>query len=662
MVRCPPSQTSITVPRLNTVHHHINFEMSFKKIDRRHNNPSDNAGLNAEAGIHTAASSQAKRPVSASGKPIKSALRSGSRSKYSSGSSKRAVRFRLPDRSSPVGRLDSESPFLHKSLSREGRRQVGAERGQFGTLHPVEDESHLVEDESHLAEDESHLVEDESLHPVEDESPFPGANIQSQSIQRPVQGLSLYEDPTPPILDKGKAAIRDIDSQPVEDAHVISSSQVSEPKRPKRKTTYNYARYLDRPLTILAALAWRQALDRDEPVIRSMQETDWRVHAVQLLCSMDFDVVALLASGGLAREYRENPTTSPVRGLCVDTAWAEDGNHEAPCIYTVELCDTMTGMSPTPTQLLQVKQRLRLYAELNSEDKHSIQDILEVENAGRQSDFLKPLHIEQGRRYYLRVGGGSALDRVDKINKFCDALEHRLHKLPQDEWDEPLQRALRYIGYAMRFSSHKQQHDADKSSSWLMHLVKACCIVVLNESGQTWGLEYYVVCYCANEKEIPVAELLLTLLADALHDTGGGFCVHPAGQNVSSSLFLDRNHQQAAMIWSEREAFRHRNTGFNRNMARECRRAEQYQPRPLPVETTADKIERLRRLTKQGTIEVAAEERLRREEMDDGLRHGREFIDKFVQNGFRRFRNWHMGFEVELGQLQGIRDALGEAE
>jgi hypothetical protein len=133
--------------------------------------------------------------------------------------------------------------------------------------------------------------------------------------------------------------------------------------------------------------------------------------------------------------------------------------------------------------------------------------------------------------------------------------------MSDEERSLPMQHPLHYIGYTRSFSSH----GAEQSSSWFMLLVQAACRVELGEcDGGIWILDQHLVGWCARPMEIKVPELFITLIANALHETGGGFGIRPAGM---TSLGLEtQSATDFEAMWNECIAFREQCTPYYANL------------------------------------------------------------------------------------------------
>ncbi|KAF1951818.1 hypothetical protein CC80DRAFT_552890 [Byssothecium circinans] len=116
----------------------------------------------------------------------------------------------------------------------------------------------------------------------------------------------------------------------------------------------------------------------------------------------------------------------------------------------------------------------------------------------------------------------------------------------------PLTHALQYIGYAIIFTVRKQQQHDGGSVNWLMHLCHSIC-------QRLWPgvfpLEASPICFLAHEDEFRMGELLLTLIADSMYSTGGGFNVADPGLNNASADMLTSGLRKGCREFRENQPF-----------------------------------------------------------------------------------------------------------
>jgi hypothetical protein len=410
----------------------------------------------------------------------------------------------------------------------------------------------------------------------------------------------------------------------------------------ERKRRFNYPEYLKDGLFVVAALAWRHARMRGDAVVNKLKEDRWKQLAVTLLSSMYTDVLHHLVAGNIAEAYEQGSPT--LQNVYRKSNWLANSTGDAPCVYARILCNVENGKSPTPNQLRRVILRLRRYI---SQDPACIDDALAIDNLfgtnSRQKD------IERGDHYFLRAATGNRIPkRCYQVQLFCDKLEERFAKLRDGDEDKPLEHALHYVGYAMCFARRKTQHEADNgSSSWFMNLVKAVCRAEL--TGTTWGFSDFVVCYCADEDEVPVAELLITLLSNASHDTGGGFEVHPAGLNISSAGSATK------ALWQKCQAFRLKDSPFEKNRVREAQKIVEYPAKwQARVHDATEGLPAQRREIWKVREQIAQLEEARRKKITEQVDTSKAWLSI---NGKHIPEKWRLDME---GAIDQVKQEYGE--
>jgi hypothetical protein len=396
---------------------------------------------------------------------------------------------------------------------------------------------------------------------------------------------SLYKDPTPALgsnIRKRKIPVPNL-GLPIQSLTVAGSSQdipssqaqSQEPYLPAPKKRYRSHYYLDDGLVPLATLAWRESKARGDFVTQDMSESHWRALANGLLCSMHSEVLEQLVHGNLAEAYRSFKMKSLTR-VYDESPWQEAKDRNAPNIYVKQLCNTKTGCSPSPDQMLKVIARMRSYVLLNK-NAEEIQKALAVDNTGGR-ERSKERQVRKGEQFFTQTNNE---ERIQIIKDFCYVLSRTLSNVPEEDRNTPIKYGLYYVGYALCFAKRKAQHDADNgSSSWFMNFMKAVLIAELDDDDKaTWGFDDYVVCYCISESEVPVAEQLITLVSSGYYNHGWGLCVHPAGENVASSALFDWRHGDVLKLWKDCAEFRAEHTPHNKNIDREAERMQQYDKR-----------------------------------------------------------------------------------
>jgi hypothetical protein len=499
--------------------------------------------------------------------------------------------------------------------------------------------------------------------------PLPGLETQDTSVR--AQAESMERSPSPRALDlrkarKGKVAVyrpeipadhprrtQTISVRPGAMSQTIqpSGEDLSEPvgdalerKAFRPRQSFDYDKYLDDGLTVLAALAYRQGVQRRWTVVTQMNEEDWRAIAVPLLRSMHMDDLKQLVRG------------LPVDHDEVEDAWTENGTKEALVIYARGFRNTRMGRSLTAAELRDVLRWLQLYVTRDLTDI-AVDLVKAVDDCGvRNGDATKSRYIKDGRRQFF---GKNWLDveahkRREIVTIFCRECESNLETIADDE----LVRTFYYIGYALSFAVRMEEHRSPGGqSSWFMNLFLACCKATLDE-GDAWGFSEVPLCYCSSEAEVPVAEVLLTLLAKAWYSDGVGFGIHPPGLSVASSTLSTRTTDAAKQLWQSCENFRKQHTPFSQNMEAEIRRIQAYPMKHLQrISVAASSIQDVQDEARQIHDAIIKEKNERRRIMQDQLaRYGQDikYAKRATQNP-----SLFAGMDVDYHRYRTQLEALG---
>ncbi|KAF1956499.1 hypothetical protein CC80DRAFT_562036 [Byssothecium circinans] len=364
----------------------------------------------------------------------------------------------------------------------------------------------------------------------------PGNNepVMSGALNPPTVPPSMEGDPPP---DTGEESHLPVISP-------LPRSGVSNPDE-TRPLIVNYPELLEGGcLTVVCSKAYKHARGRHYSVAENMDEGTWRGLSVPLLVSIRPIVLKELISGNLAAAYRTREDPEIREQYHEDSEWQKRGRVDAPCVYARILCDIQTGLSPTPWQWLRVIKRLREYIDGNASEQLAWR-VVEIEIAGGFD--VEKRQAAGGDRVFI-----GSFRSITQVVRFCDALETTIMTMGRGEWDTPMPHAFHFIGCALVFADrHSHLGPDNSSSSWFMNLVKAVMKAELNDTDSLWEFDDYVVCYCTYEEEVPVAELLFTMISLADSHTGTGFVVHPPGENVVSSQLDSRLGRDVKKLWTE---------------------------------------------------------------------------------------------------------------
>tara|TARA_R110002003_G_scaffold207_3_gene15993 strand:+ start:8702 stop:10321 length:1620 start_codon:yes stop_codon:yes gene_type:complete len=380
---------------------------------------------------------------------------------------------------------------------------------------------------------------------------------------------------------------------------------------------FDYLKYADDGLTVLSALAFRQAGKRQWTIAARMGETKWRAIAVPLLCSISSALLMQLLHGQRLTESRD---------LRQQQKWDDNSRTEAPVIYARMFCDITTGQSLTNAQMRAVLHRLRLYIKTDLTDEEC--DLVKAVDDKALRNGNTDRSIRLGRRHFFGVRNLSPEwhQRRAIVEIFCRECEKQMEGVVPHEYF----RMLYYIGYALVFSKRMEQHRSpDGQTSWFMHLFLAVCKAVHADSDAIWGFEDVVLCYCAEFDEVPAGEVLLTLLGAAWYADGTGFGIHPPGINVASAAPKDRSFEEAMALQLQWDHFRRKHTPFEDNVTSEYYRIEAYpDKRRQRISDAASEIQELRQKTRVINDRVVAEKRAQKAKMLEQLAETKSIMDE----------------------------------
>ena len=175
----------------------------------------------------------------------------------------------------------------------------------------------------------------------------------------------------------------------------------------------------------------------------------------------------------------------------------------------------------TTNQYIQVTKRLRDYVSGQSfEAAASLNNI---------KGTIKVSGQDISKGHYRFLNGSE--QRVMQILTWCTALEDRIHQLPADELDKPMQRPCTYVGYSVSVSPLLHQHNKG-GTSWFQHMMQAAYRE--SDDDKMFTLQGHAV-YFLQENEKRVEEVLIDVITDSMIDTGGGLNIYRAGIQKTSA-------------------------------------------------------------------------------------------------------------------------------
>ncbi|PVI01240.1 hypothetical protein DM02DRAFT_727989 [Periconia macrospinosa] len=316
---------------------------------------------------------------------------------------------------------------------------------------------------------------------------------------------------------------------------------------------FRYADALEDSLLAVIVLAWQHALSVNPGFAMDTDRQEWVFLGVAILASIPLTMLKLFVGHNLAAALRGGYVGrfDTLRAhMEPEGAWMQQGQGDAPVIYVVSLVSRdALGSGPTVQQLREVVRLLLEYIEGKA-------SAIVVDNAIRSPKGRETLalDIQAGTQKYLcKTKDGRRVpsaNRREVIRIFANALGERLAL--EDDETRHIHPPLQYVGYAFNFAKREAQHQTGESN-YLMHLVNSICQVLYPA---TFNLEAHPICYLAEEKEVPFAELLLSLVTNTFYTTGRGFNIATPGLSNASADMKYVMHGEAVEFWKARQAFR----------------------------------------------------------------------------------------------------------
>lgn len=276
----------------------------------------------------------------------------------------------------------------------------------------------------------------------------------------------------------------------------------------------------------------------------------WAEMSLRTLCSMPERAVKELVCGNLKQAYDSDAN------LHEKLDEFQERGKQHPCIYVRSLT-TADGELMTTAEARRLAKWLQRYVS----ESPSVVEHDGCKEAFRRIDNQfrgqwKRVNREASRAYLASTKQDRIQSRVDNVRLFSRELIARCEE--SEKKGVPL-KPLLYIGYAARADRRKRQHEAcGKSSNWLATLVQAICNVLWGQG--RFQMHFMVLCLLADEAQGMIAEMLLTRIAGAYYNVGGGFCIDVAGKSMESLHFTKLTHDENVDRWNELGEWVHNNT------------------------------------------------------------------------------------------------------
>lgn len=178
---------------------------------------------------------------------------------------------------------------------------------------------------------------------------------------------------------------------------------------------------------------------------------------------------------------------------------------------------------------------------------------------------------EAGKQRYLQTkASGRSATRVQTVDAFARALLARTSV--RDQVGARLEPSLPYCGYSDEADNRHSGHSKyGTSRSWFAGLFMAVCKTLFNT---TYRMRAFVVCLIGEERQGPIAKMILTRLLRAYCHTGGGFSIGLAGSSMRSIFMAKLNPRERAAAWRRHQDWLIKSTPYEANMDKELHRTE----------------------------------------------------------------------------------------
>lgn len=257
---------------------------------------------------------------------------------------------------------------------------------------------------------------------------------------------------------------------------------------------------------------------------------------LQILLTMDPKVLKTLVTGNI---FADESLSDSLRTLKENTA-------NTPCIYVRGLVNR-EGLAPSALEWDPVLSTLLDYV---SGEDHTHDTVCKIDSQFRGSETS----VERSREGFRSYINGKKV-RVQQVITFCLALRTRLRAIKPEDRHLPMKKPHYYVRYTSDFSSREKAH-IEGSTSWLQHLVRSA--FAIHHEG--FNFKQTPVVFMWRADQVKVAEILVTTITDSKYQTGGGFCVCPAG--ISTPLPQSVNERE---LWEAAEKWRDDNTNYHSN-------------------------------------------------------------------------------------------------
>jgi hypothetical protein len=308
----------------------------------------------------------------------------------------------------------------------------------------------------------------------------------------------------------------------------------------------------------LVRAAYEDEKKTNNTFIQDCTLEQWTEWADDVLATVEPAVLKAICYGNLHETYKSN---LPLRGI-LDSYFKRSDDQATIYIrqMTIGLKDeAMTVQQARDLALLAQQYANAVDSNLAARQAYTI-DKRELKDNWHTKD------TKDGKRYFIQDRYGD-VDTGKKrvLLSFARALLRLADQAVKS--DHTHIRFLHYVGYAIKGSTRKKQHDSMTSTSWLFKFTKHA--IQSGKGNPSVDMHNYTICLISEEAAGPVAEMLLTRLAHAYYFAGAGFSIGQAGASMKSIKMSTLTQQQKENKWAENIMFVTNKTNYTKNFRAE---------------------------------------------------------------------------------------------
>lgn len=258
--------------------------------------------------------------------------------------------------------------------------------------------------------------------------------------------------------------------------------------------------------------------------------------ACAVLLSIHPLILEAIIQGELPAMRHENPELK--KALQTHRQRAIDSSARRPVIYINYFVNRETNRGFLLPEVARAADLLELYLGMSPE---SAAFANKIDNAHRGNNRVSLAQSAHGHRRYL--SGPNQVGYQAGARLLVERMRRRMHT--ETEW--PLA-PFTEVGYTIESEARKRAHATGANSNRLMTLLKLICD---DEWPQRFQIQYHDV-YCIPAVDhAAIGEIVITMLAHAYTQNGGGLNCFPAGLSVHSAETVTAAEWEDNLEWND---------------------------------------------------------------------------------------------------------------